>query len=55
MPRRPTARGPTRPCEADVALPKHRVVKVGETLYPHEQEGIEFAISELPDTDPYHL
>jgi serine/threonine protein kinase len=38
-----------------VALPKHRVVKVGETLYPHEQEGIEFAISDLPDTDPYHL
>jgi serine/threonine protein kinase len=38
-----------------VALSHGRVVKVGETLYPHEQEGIAFAIAALPDTDPYHL
>jgi serine/threonine protein kinase len=38
-----------------VALSHGRVVAVGETLYPHEQEGIEFAIQALPDTDPYHL
>ncbi|MCE9575765.1 MAG: protein kinase [Deltaproteobacteria bacterium] len=38
-----------------MALSHHRVVKVGETLYPHEQEGIDFAISALPDTSPYHL
>ena len=38
-----------------MALSHGRVVKVGETLYPHEQEGIAFAIAALPDTDPYHL
>lgn len=37
-----------------MALSHGRVVKVGETLYPHEQEGIAFAIATLPDTDPYH-
>ena len=38
-----------------MALSHGRVVAVGETLYPHEQEGIDFAIQALPDTDPYHL
>ncbi|MBA3458494.1 MAG: protein kinase, partial [Deltaproteobacteria bacterium] len=38
-----------------MALSKSRIVSVGETPYPHEQEGIEFAKQALPDTDPYHL
>ena len=38
-----------------MALSHARVVAIGETLYPHEQEGINFAIQALPDTDPYHL
>ena len=32
-----------------MALSHGRVVKVGETLYPHEQEGIAFAIAALPE------
>jgi serine/threonine protein kinase len=38
-----------------VALSKARIVAVGETPYPHERDGIEFAEKALPDTDPYHL
>lgn len=38
-----------------MTLSHARVVALGETLYPHEQEGINFAIQALPDADPYHL
>lgn len=38
-----------------MALSKARIIAVGETPYPHEREGIEFAEKGLPDTDPYHL
>jgi serine/threonine protein kinase len=38
-----------------VALSKARIIAVGETPYPHEREGIEFAEKALPDSDPYHL
>lgn len=38
-----------------MALSKARIIAVGETPYPHEREGIEFAEKALPDSDPYHL
>ncbi len=38
-----------------MALSKARIIAVGETPYPHEREGIEFAEKSLPDADPYHL
>jgi serine/threonine protein kinase len=38
-----------------VALSRARISAVGETPYPHERDGIEFAEKALPDTEPYHL
>ena len=38
-----------------MALSRGRVVRVGESPYAHERDGIEFAEGALPDTDPYHL
>ena len=34
-------------------LPASRVVMVGESPHAHEQEAIDFAIKELPGTEPY--
>src|SRR5688572_2687582 len=31
-----------------------RISARGETPYPWEQEGLEFALQALPDRDPYH-
>ena len=34
-------------------LATSRIIMVGESPHAHEQEGIDFAIQELPGTDPY--
>ncbi len=36
-------------------LGKSRVALVWESPYAHEQEAIKYAISKLPNNDPYHL
>ena len=38
-----------------MALSQDRIIAVGHTTHPHEREAYEFAVRELPDTDPYRL
>ena len=36
-------------------LSKDRIVSAGLTPHLHEREAFEFAVAELPDTEPYLL
>lgn len=37
-----------------MALSRTRVLAEGTTPYPHEREGVAFALTALPDRDPFH-
>jgi hypothetical protein len=38
-----------------MTLGNHRIAPIGETPYPWEKKAIDFAIEELPNSDPFHL